>query len=74
MDTQRSLLEHRVEILRDDIRWLESRIQQLQHSNGARAYTLTDCYRKLLHQRQQQLVSRQGPRASCPGCWHDYLH
>lgn len=64
---------HTLEILRDDIRWLETQIQQLTASNGSCERKLADCYRRLLGQRKRQLASAGPLDASCPGCWHDYL-
>jgi len=62
-----------VDILWDDIQWLEARVEELLGSNHARQRKLADCYLDLLRQRRQQLaVLRQGGEP-CPGCWHDYL-
>ena len=63
---------HTLEILRDDIYWLETQIQQLTAGNGSCERKLADCYRRLLGQRKQQLASAGPPDAGCPGCWHDY--
>ena len=57
------------EIRRDDIRWLESRIGQLQRCNGARELKLAACYRKLLRQRRRALAQGDGRDES----WRDYL-
>ena len=64
---------HRQQILRDDIRWLKGRIQQLAAINGASDAKLASSYQKLLRQRQRQLASRGGPDGACPGCWQDYF-
>ena len=64
---------HTLEILRDDICWLETQIQQLTASNSSCERKLADCYRGLLRQRKQQLASAGPLDAGCPGCWHDYL-
>ncbi len=64
---------HTQQILRDDIRWLEGRIQQLAAANGTRDAKLARCYQKLLRQRQHQLASRGGRNGVCPGCWQDYF-
>ena len=61
---------HTQQILRDDIRWLEERIQGLAGAGDAR---LADCYQKLLRQGQQRLASRGGRDGICPGCWQDYF-
>ncbi len=61
---------HTQQILRDDIRWLEGRIQQLAGASDAK---LASCYRKLLRQRLHQLASRGGRDGACPGCWQDYF-
>ena len=61
---------HTQQILRDDIRWLEGRIQQLAAAGDTR---LGSCYQKLLHQRQHRLASRSGRDGICPGCWQDYF-
>jgi len=64
---------HREKMLRDDIFWLETRIQQLQTARGDRERRLADCYRKLLQQRQVQLDSRVDPGGPCAGCWQEYF-
>jgi len=64
---------HTQQILRDDIRWLKGRIQQLAATNGASDARLASCYQKLLRQRQRQLASRGGLDGACPGCWQDYF-
>ena len=64
---------HMQQILRDDIRWLEGRIQQLAATNGASERKLATCYQKLLRQRQHQLKSRDHRDGICPGCWQDYF-
>lgn len=64
---------HTEQILRDDIRWLQGRIQQLRATDGASERRLADCYRKLLRQRQHQLASGGGPGGVSTGCWQDYL-
>jgi len=61
------------QILRDDIRWLEDRVQQLGATDGASERRLADCYQKLLRQRRHQLACRGGPNGVSPGCWQDYL-
>jgi hypothetical protein len=64
---------HREKMLRDDIFWLETRIQQLQTARGDRDRRLADCYRKLLRQRQVQLDSRVGAGGNCGDCWQEYF-
>ena len=64
---------HREKMLRDDIVWLESRIQQLQGATANRDRRLADCYRKLLHQRHRQLESRVGAGGARAGCWQEYF-
>ena len=64
---------HREKMLRDDIFWLETRIQQLQAAPGARDRRLADCYRKLLQQRQVQLDSGIGTGGDCGDCWQEYF-
>jgi hypothetical protein len=61
---------HTQQILRDDIRWLEGRIQHLTVAGDAK---LAACYQKLLRQRQQRLASRGDRDGVCPGCWQDYF-
>ncbi len=62
---------HTDSILRDDIRWLESRIQQLEATSRASGYR--QLLSKLLRQRQHQLASRANQDGICPGCWQDYF-
>ena len=57
------------EIRRDDIRWLQSRIRQLQSCDGAKELKLAACYRKLLRQRRRALTVGGGRDES----WRDYL-
>ncbi len=64
---------HRQQILRDDIRWLEGRIQQLAPASNSNDAKLASCYQTLLHQRQRQLASRGSRDGVCPGCWQDYF-
>lgn len=64
---------HRDKMLRDDIFWLETRIQQLQTTRGTRDRRLADCYRKLLQQRELQLASRPGAGPGRDGCWQEYF-
>ncbi len=64
---------HTQQILRDDIRWLEGRIEDLAAANGASDAKLADCYQKLLRQRRHQLASRDSRNGACPGCWQDYF-
>lgn len=64
---------HREKMLRDDIFWLETRIQQLQTARSNRDRRLANCYRRLLQQRQVQLDSRVGGGAPCAGCWQEYF-
>lgn len=64
---------HREKMLRDDIFWLETRIQQLQTARGDRDRRLADCYRKLLRQRQVQLDSRVGAGGNGGDCWQEYF-
>ena len=64
---------HTQQILRDDIRWLEGRIQQLAAASDSTDAKLASCYQKLLRQRQHQLASRSGPDGACCGCWQDYF-
>lgn len=64
---------HREKMLRDDIFWLETRIQQLQAASGKRDRRLADCYRRLLQQREMQLDSRLGGGAASAGCWQEYF-
>lgn len=59
---------HRERMLRDDIFWLETRIQQLQSAGDNRDRRLAECYRNLLRQRHTQLESRP-----CPGAWQEYF-
>ncbi len=61
---------HTQQILRDDIRWLEERIQRLAGAGNTR---LAGCYQKLLRQGQQRLASRGDRDGICPGCWQDYF-
>ena len=61
---------HTEKILRDDIRWLESRIAELETAGSNSERRLAQCYQKLLGQRQRQLATLDG---SCPGCWQDYF-
>jgi hypothetical protein len=62
-----------VKILRDDIRWLENCIRQLQASDGARERRLAACYQKLLRQRQHQLATSARLDGACCSCWNEYL-
>ena len=64
---------HREKMLRDDIFWLETRIEQLHAARSSRDRRLADCYRRLLQQRQAQLDSRVGGGAPCTGCWQEYF-
>jgi hypothetical protein len=73
MPTAVSRTDHTLHILRDDIRWLESRVQQLQDSNGERERKLAGCYEKLLGQRRQQLAGGNAGGGVCHGCWDDYI-
>ena len=61
---------HTEKILHDDIRWLESRIAELEAAGSASERKLARCYQKLLGQRQRQLATLDG---GCPGCWQDYF-
>ena len=69
----KSRLAHMEQILRDDIRWLEDRVQQLGTGDGASERRRADCYQKLLHQRRHQLACRGGPDGVSAGRWQDYL-
>jgi len=62
---------HTEKILCDDIRWLESRIHQLQAATSAGERKLAISYQKLLRQRRRQLATMNG---SCAGCWQDYFY
>lgn len=62
-----------VKILRDDICWLESRIRQLQASDGARERRLAGCYQKLLRQRQHLLATSGHLDGAGCSCWNEYL-
>ena len=64
---------HTLEILRDDIGWLECQVQQLESTNGASERKLANCYQKLLRQRQHQLATRDRQDGTCPGCWQEYF-
>lgn len=64
---------HTDKILRDDISWLESRIQQLEAASSASERKLATCYQKLLRQRQRLLASRGSQDGVWPGCWQDYF-
>ena len=64
---------HREKMLRDDIFWLESRIEQLEANSNSSERRLARCYQKLLAQRQLQLDSRVGPGGACAGCWSEYF-
>lgn len=61
---------HTEKILRDDIRWLESRIAALDAADAACERRLARCYETLLDQRRRQLATLDG---GCPGCWQDYF-
>jgi hypothetical protein len=62
-----------LDILRDDIRWLEYRIRELYDSHGERERRLADCYQKLLRQRRQQLSAGDGRHGAFAACWNDYF-
>jgi hypothetical protein len=62
-----------LDILRDDIRWLENRIRELYDSHGERERKLADCYQKLLRQRRQQLSAGDGRHGAFAACWNDYF-
>ena len=64
---------HAEEILRNDISWLESRIQRLEAAGSARERKLSNCYQNLLRQRQRQLASRGSQDGVCLGCWQDTI-
>ena len=68
--TMKARPAHTEKILRDDIRWLESRIAELEAADAACERRLARCYRTLLDQRRRQLATLDG---SCPGCWQDYF-
>ena len=61
---------HTEKILRDDIRWLESRIAELEAAGSSSERRLAKCYQKLLGQRRRQLATLD---SACPGCWQDYF-
>ena len=66
-------MTHIEKILRDDIGWLESRVQQLEATNGVNERRLAGCYEKLLEQRRRQLASSVSEDDICPGCWEEYF-
>ena len=64
---------HTERILRNDISWLERRIERLAATDSTRERKLSDCYQNLLRQRQQQLASKASQDGVCLGCWQDYI-
>ena len=64
---------HREKMLRDDILWLETRINELQASSEACDRRRADCYRTLLQQRRNQLEAENGADGACAGCWQEYF-
>lgn len=64
---------HREKMLRDDIRWLETRIHALQAASEPDERRRADCYRRLLQQRRIQLESGRGAGGICAGCWPEYF-
>ena len=62
-----------MDVLRDDICWLEERIRELYDSHGERERKLADCYQKLLRQRRQQLCAGDGRHGAFAACWNDYF-
>lgn len=66
-------MTHIEKILRDDMDWLESRIQTLEATNGVNERRLAACYEKLLEQRRRQLASSVNEDDICPGCWEEYF-
>jgi len=64
---------HTEKILRNDISWLEGRIQRLEAAGSARERKLSNCYQNLLRQRQRQLASRGSRDGVCLGCWQDTI-
>ncbi len=64
---------HTERILRNDISWLESRIHRLEAAGTVGEHKLSNCYQKLLRQRQQQLASKASQDGVCLSCWQDYI-
>lgn len=64
---------HREKMLRDDIFWLETRIEQLEANSNSSERRLARCYQKLLQERQLQLDARVGTGGPCAGCWPEYF-
>jgi len=69
----KSRATYTVEILRDDICWLENRIRTLQSIDGASERMLADYYQKLLHQRKRQLTVSGRTDGACAGCWDAFF-
>lgn len=64
---------HREKMLRDDIFWLETRIEQLQAGTDNHDRRLAECYRRLLQQRQTQLATGRGAAGARADCWQEYF-